>query len=223
MPKSATPCEGVGLPGFRRVPLAGVSGVSDFWHDVDLPDPYESRDGGINESATIAAHHGAHESTRWYATPCRIALKRPQRRLASTRLAFCGPSKTRRFQARRTRWVSGGLSRLSCTAYRSLAGSTFGWSQTKSIPACGGSWGRLARSPIWSTKPGHRMWPGVWPNPWSRPAPWQLEWLSLPRPRTTLVRRAPLWRSAVVPRANVTSIANKRQSPFDANVPRSQA
>src|SRR5215468_12391464 len=31
----------------------------------------------------------------------------------------------------------------------------------KIYPACGGSWGRLARSPIWSTKPGHRMWPGV--------------------------------------------------------------
>src|SRR5262249_55237146 len=30
----------------------------------------------------------------------------------------------------------------------------FGWSQTKSIPACGGSWSRLARSPIWSTNPG---------------------------------------------------------------------
>jgi hypothetical protein len=43
---------------------------------------YESRDGGINESATIAAHHRAHESTRWYATPCRIASERPQRRLA---------------------------------------------------------------------------------------------------------------------------------------------
>ena len=27
----------------------------------------------------------------------------------------------------------------------------------KIYPGCGGSWSRLARSPIWSTKPGHRM------------------------------------------------------------------
>src|SRR5262249_49104180 len=87
----------------------GYAACLTLWHDVDLPDPYEGRDGGINESATIAAHHGAHESTRWYATPCRIASERPPRRLARTRLAFCGPSKAARFQARRTRWVSGGL------------------------------------------------------------------------------------------------------------------
>ena len=36
-----------------------------------------------------------------------------------------------------------------------------GWSQTKSIPACGGLWGHPARSPILSTRPGPRTWPGI--------------------------------------------------------------
>src|SRR5438309_12023261 len=34
--------------------------------------------------------------------------------------------------------------------------------ETKCIPACGAPWGGPARSPILSTKPGQRTWPGVY-------------------------------------------------------------
>src|SRR5262249_62301810 len=44
--------------------------------------------------------------------------------------------------------------------------------QRVTIPACGGAWGRLARSPILLTKPGPRVWARVLPDPMSRPRPW---------------------------------------------------